>query len=443
MKPDAVRDTVRAALSPAVGKCLLLAVSGGADSMTLLHIVLSLAEELSLTVGVAHVNHGLRGEESRRDEDFVAEQCGAAGVPVYICRVDVGAMAAQQHRGVEETGRDVRYSVFGQIADAHKYDFIVTAHTASDNVETLLLHICRGSGLHGLCGISPQNGRLLRPLLGVDRSEIAAYCAAHGVTYVQDSTNADITYSRNRLRAQALPAMEAINPRVGEAVLRLTEAVRRDDETLQILAQQLADSCGDAIAPLAEALPAVRVRALYLLAVRAGADVGSVHLRALERLLAAGGSLSLPGGVTAVCSQGKLLWYTDRSETESCLPIAVGESVCFAGRRLVLRCIDGEDCKRIVKKQQKVFQNAVSCDRIAGRLSLRSRRNGDALHPSGRGVGKSLHKLFAEMHIPAGERDAVPLLCDEQGILLVYGICCDERVKPDETCDKCLVLYEE
>lgn len=442
MKADSVLSAVRQALQPCVGKRLLLAVSGGADSSVLLHAAVCLAGELSLTLGVAHVNHGLRGEEAARDEAFVAEQCRVLGVPLYVRHADVAALAAEQRRGLEETGRAVRYAFFEEVAAQEGYDCILTAHTASDNVETLLLHLCRGSGLHGLCGIAPQNGRLLRPLLGVDRAEIAQYCAENGVAFVQDSTNGDVAFSRNRLRAQALPAMEAINPRVGQAVLRLTEAVRRDDEALSALARQLADACGDAVAPLAEALPAIRLRALQLLAVRAGAEPAEVHLRALDRLLVSGGSLSLPGGITAVCSKGTLRWYAE-PKAAACCVILPNQPVEWGGRRYVLRVADGEECKRIVKKQKKVFQNAVSCDKIAGSLCLRSRCEGDKLHPAGRGVGKSLRKLFGEQRIPLGERDAVPILCDDNGIVLVFGVCCDARVAPDEQTERCLVLYEE
>ena len=160
------------------GVRVLCAVSGGVDSMYLLHRMTALGAQRGFAVGCAHFNHGLRGAESDRDEAFVRAQCEKLGVPFYA-------------------GRELRYAFLAQCAQAHSYDWIATAHTADDNAETLLLNLARGCGLRGLTGIPPQRGKLLRPMLDTTRAQAEAYLTAHAIPHVEDSTNAADAYARN------------------------------------------------------------------------------------------------------------------------------------------------------------------------------------------------------------------------------------------------------
>ena len=191
------------------GVRVLCAVSGGVDSMYLLHRMTALGAQRGFAVGCAHFNHGLRGAESDRDEAFVRAQCEKLGVPFYAGRGDVASVRGM---GTEAAARELRYAFLAQCAQAHSYDWIATAHTADDNAETLLLNLARGCGLRGLTGIPPQRGKLLRPMLDTTRAQAEAYLTAHAIPHVEDSTNAADAYARNRVRHHAVPALESVNP---------------------------------------------------------------------------------------------------------------------------------------------------------------------------------------------------------------------------------------
>ena len=255
---------------------VVVAVSGGADSMTLLHALAALREEKALSLLAAHVHHGLRGEQADADEAFVREQCEAMDVPLAVLHADV-AREALRGEGIEAAGRRIRYDFFRRLAQQKGYSFIATAHTADDNLETVLLHLTRGSSLHGLCGIPPIDGMLIRPLLSCTRAQIEAYCAAHHLSYVTDATNADVSYSRNRVRALVVPQLRSINPGVVAACDRLTAGLREEDAFLDGLAgewQARARLSADryAVHTLLAAPPVLLRRALCRLLREGGAE---------------------------------------------------------------------------------------------------------------------------------------------------------------------------
>ena len=258
------------------GARVLCAVSGGVDSMYLLHRMTELAAQRGFTVGCAHFNHGLRGAESDRDEAFVRTQCAHLGVPFYAGRGDVASVRGM---GTEGAARQLRYAFLTDCAAAHGYDWIATAHTADDNAETLLLNLARGCGLRGLTGIPPQRGKLLRPMLDTTRAEAEAYLAAHGIAHVEDSTNASDAYARNRIRHHAVPALESVHAADTAALLR------EDERFLGGLAAEfLAGQTPAEGIPTAELLALPRPVRVRVLQQAAGRELSRRHLLALERL---------------------------------------------------------------------------------------------------------------------------------------------------------------
>ena len=211
---------------------MLVALSGGADSVALLRAL----QALSHDVCAAHVNHGIRGAEAERDETFCRELCEALGVPFLALHTDVPALAEAGGTGLEETAREERYRLLEEARRQLACDCIATAHNAEDNGETLLLHLARGTGLAGLCGIPPVRGRVIRPLLSVSRREIEAYLASIDQPYVNDSTNGDVDYSRNRIRARVMPELAAINPGFIRAAERTARLLSEDEALLEELA---------------------------------------------------------------------------------------------------------------------------------------------------------------------------------------------------------------
>ena len=290
---------------------VVVGFSGGADSTALAHWLAGQVDPARLLL--AHVNHRLRGEESERDEAAARAFAQERGLRLAVFRAEVADLARERGLGLEACGRQVRYDFFENLA-AGEGDRILTAHTADDNAETVLLHLCRGAGLDGLCGIPPRRGKILRPLLGVTRGEIEAYCAAHGLLYVTDSSNASPAFARNRVRQEVLPLLEALNPQAALAINRAAGLLRRDRDCLEDLAARLLETArdGEALAapPLREAPGALRDRALKRwLEERGCRDLERRHLALAVDCLENGGSVQLPGGVTLHRRRKKLLAF--------------------------------------------------------------------------------------------------------------------------------------
>lgn len=220
------------------GSTVLCALSGGADSMALLSVLEALAKPRSLTLHAAHFNHQLRGEESQRDEDFVVQWCQKRGIPLVVGRGDVAQEAQEQGKGVEETARAMRYGFLTATAQELGADKIATAHNADDNAETLLLHLARGTGLDGLTGIPPVRGILIRPLLATPRIDIAVYLAQEEIPHVEDSSNQDTVYARNRLRQEVMPVLRDLNPAFVSTLAANLVHLRGDRDLLHAMAEK-------------------------------------------------------------------------------------------------------------------------------------------------------------------------------------------------------------
>ena len=276
------------------GSTVLCALSGGADSMALLSVLEALAKPRSLTLHAAHFNHQLRGEESQRDEDFVVQWCQKRGIPLVVGRGDVAQEAQEQGKGVEETARAMRYGFLTATAQELGADKIATAHNADDNAETLLLHLARGTGLDGLTGFPPVRGILIRPLLATPRIDIAVYLAQEEIPHVEDSSNQDTVYARNRLRQEVMPVLRDLNPAFVSTLAANLVHLREDRDLLHAMAEKatktavVSEGRVSLSARTLAALPhPVAVRAVkQLLAKVDRFQISSVHLEQILSLAA-------------------------------------------------------------------------------------------------------------------------------------------------------------
>ena len=221
---DKVLSWMREQRMTAPGDTVICAVSGGADSVCMLHVLLSLRTALGITVEAVHFNHHLRGAESDRDEAFVRALCAKLDVALHIGNGDVRARATKRHESVEEAARALRYAFFASLPG-----LIATAHTQDDNLETVLLNLTRGTGLAGLCGIPPKRKSFIRPMLAVSRTEIEAYLEQNGLSHVTDSTNFLPDARRNRLRQSVIPLLKAENPSLCETAFRMCRLLEADE----------------------------------------------------------------------------------------------------------------------------------------------------------------------------------------------------------------------
>ena len=396
---------------PPAGGLLLCAVSGGRDSVCLLHYLANLAPGRGFSVAAAHLNHKLR-PEAQRDEDFVRALCRKLDVPFYTEAVPVYETAEQWGLGVEETGRRLRYDFLQRTADTIGAERIATAHHAQDQAETVLLNLLRGTGPEGLAGIPPVRGRIVRPLLQTSRREIEDYLEEQGLSHVEDSTNQDTHYARNRLRRELWPQLETINPALTRSIGRTAEILRSENTYLDTLAADYLPQSGTALetARLLSAPEALRPRILRLLLQRLPGgkrDVGAVHIDALLALAVGGGTLDLPGRMQAVCRGGQLrLTMQAAALPEMTLRQGVNR---WGDYDITLR--GGEDVRVIV----------------------RSWRGSDRL-TTGRG-SRSLKRLFLDAGIPAEDRNRIPVVCVNGAVRAVYGVGIEESISSGENDD--------
>ena len=468
-RPDGLAQKALAAIRRerllAPGDTVLVALSGGADSMALLHVLLALRVPLKLAgIEAAHVHHGLRGEEADRDERFVREACRNLSVPLSVLHADVRAQAKQNGQGLEEAGRHIRYAYFAELA-AKSGAVVATAHTLSDQMETVLLHLARGCGLRGLCGIpaqrplplagaagdGPPEALLIRPLIDCTRSEIEEYCTRQGIAFVTDSTNREDSYARNRIRSRVVPELERLNPGLPAAFARMTRRVREDADYLEgqaseaLCAARREDGRGGYDRSRLRGLPAaLRSRALRKLAGPAGPGLSEAQVEAMEHCLQASGAVSLPGGLQFRAERERA-WIQPADAVKSgMLPAEIrvqpGISFAFYGRITMPKLLPLEEYEKESTIHKNLLKYALNYDKISGYAAVRSRQPGDFFHPAGRGVGKTLKKLFNEAGVPAQERERIPVLCDRQGIVLVGGFGCDERVRITPDTRQVLVL---
>ncbi len=432
------------ALSVENGAGIVVALSGGADSMVLLYTLAALRETNGLRLAAAHVHHGLRGKEADRDAAFVREQCDKLHIPCEMLFADV---AAERLAGesIEQAGRRIRYAFFETVREKYRLQYVATAHHADDNLETVLLHMTRGSGLHGLCGIPPINGCCIRPLLSVSRAEIEQFCGAHNIPFVVDSTNTNTVYSRNRIRNEVVPHLKEINPQAAEACTRMTARLREEDAFLEELTatylKQAKDGNKYRRDVLANMPPVLQKRALKRIAEGAGGDPEEKHILALVDMVASGGAVSLPGDVRLVADTAYV--FADVTEEPQETParrLVVGDTVEMGGIVYTACCISVEEFKKKRNVHKNVLKFCCDYDKIVGSTVVRSRKAGDTFHPVG-GVGKTLKKFFNEQSVLPHIRANVPIVCDENGIVLIAGFSCDDRVKLDENTKRIFLLW--
>ncbi len=384
------------------GDAIVCAVSGGADSMALLWGLYLLRDRLDITLSAAHFNHGLRGTESDDDAAFVERFCAQHDIPLSLGfrKVTPGK------KGLEAAARDARYAFLNTLPGK-----IATAHTADDNTETVLMHLVRGTGLRGLGGIAPVNGRLIRPMLGITRVQVEAFLDEWSIPHREDSSNETEDFLRNRLRHYVMPLLKGENPRLSENVSAMARRLRLDEDAL-------ARAADAKPLPDVEALkaihPAIRARMLERYLRDCGVcEPEARHIAQAEALLysprpSARGEF--PGGVVIGRRYGKL---TQLFPAQPPAPVLLP-------REGTLALPEWGISVTVMPADTIVNADSVFTLCPEGPITLRSRREGDILRRSG--GSKALKKLFIDRKIPAHLRPRVPVLADSRGVLAAQYI---------------------
>lgn len=409
--------------------------SGGADSMALVHFLW----QARIPLLAAHVNHGLRGKASDADEECVRRFCAERQIPLRVLHADAAKAAAERREGIEAAGRRIRYGFFESLCGPG--DKIATAHTLSDQAETVLLHLMRGSGTKGLCGIPPMRGRVIRPLISLTREQIEEYCARYALPFVTDASNFSREYARNRVRLDVIPALKEMNPSFEQAVGRMTHLLAEDEDCLSSLAAQAAREArtpdGWRIAPLSGLPRPILSRALRQIAEEAGLPaLTRERTEAAMRLLGAGsGKIDAGGGQFLAAESGVLrVVLPPKRKNDWSVPLRVPKTLTPEGREVIIRTLTRAEYEKLPAKiRNLLFHNALDYDTIKNNSIIRGRRPGDSFSPAGRGVTKSLKKLMNEEKIPVWGRDGLLLLENSGQILWIesIGVAEQARIRPD------------
>jgi len=384
----------------APGDRVVCAVSGGADSVALLFGLYLLKEKLQIQLSAAHFNHHLRGTESDQDEAFVKNFCDRYDIPLYIGSGEVKAGA----KGLEAAARDARYAFLRTLPGK-----IATAHTADDNAETVLLHLVRGTGLKGLCGITPVGENLIRPMLSITRCEVEAFLEEYYLPHITDSSNAADQFLRNRLRHHVMPILKEENPRLAENLSQMALSLREDNALLEAAVQR---DYTTGVPALRHAEPALRHRILERFLKESGVkEPERSHVALAENLVFSDNPSAwaqFPGGVTIGRCYDTLCVVSPETALQP-TKIAV-PGVTEVGDYQVICCMT----------EESINTGDTFTVTVQGEVTLRSRMPGDEMRlPGGT---KSLKKLFIDKKIPQSQRRSVPVLADERGVLGVYGI---------------------
>ncbi|MDD6968325.1 MAG: tRNA lysidine(34) synthetase TilS [Firmicutes bacterium] len=373
------------------GERVFCAVSGGADSVALLFGMYLLREKFQFDLSAAHFNHHLRGEESDRDAEFVQEFCRGYGIPLVLGQAQV----LPGKKGLEAAAREARYAFLRSLPGK-----VATAHTADDNAETVLMHLIRGTGLKGLGGIAPVNGSVIRPMLSVTRQEVEAFLQEYHLPHREDSSNASDDFLRNRLRHHVMPLLQMENPGVSLAISAAALRLRQDEEYLQ---SQLEKELPP-VSVLAQMPPALQSRYLeHFLKQNGVPEPEQVHISAARELLYSdkpSARMDFPGGVVIARDYDRLtVLGNPPAPEEAAIPVPGVTELPQWGIR-------------------------VTCDEkpnggfgvnVRGSLTVRSRKAGDEIRlPGGT---KSIKKLMIDRKISAPERNRIPILADDNGVL--------------------------
>ncbi len=433
---------------------VVLGVSGGADSVCLLFLLLEYAGKVPLELSVVHVDHGIR-PDAAQDAAYVEKLCGERNLPFYLVRADVKGYAEREKCSVEDAGRRIRYEAFCRTAEETGADRIAVAHNCNDRAETMLFHLFRGSGLKGLCGIRPVRQEIIRPLLCLEREEIEAYLTERRIAWRTDSTNRTDAYARNRIRHHILPYVE--QELVQGCVAHMARTAELLAETEEYMEQQARKAGEDCVAETEgrfeisverfQALPSViQKRLLHLLAEKlspTGKDILAVHIEAVLSLFEGTGSrrVNLPMGMEAVRSYTRVILRKSSRCGQSPLEYSIprerlaGEEGCRVtlgeGEILEFTLISGEQYEEVPRNR---YTKWFDYDKIKESVSVRYRKTGDYISIAdgqGKIAHKSLKKHMIEEKIPRERRENIPLVTEGSHVLWVTGGRISEYYKMD------------
>ncbi len=415
------------------GTTILCAVSGGADSICLLHILKEWKQK-DFALIAAHYNHLLRKEASDADEMFVASLCAKWDIPFYCGKGDVKTTAQHLGQGLEETARSMRYAFLQETANTLGAARIATAHTADDNVETILMRLVRGSGLSGLCGIPPRRGNIVRPLLQVKRQSILSYLKMNGIPHREDESNQDLAYTRNRLRHEVVPILTSINPNLASTIATSAQSLRQDNDYINAVAARHADLIQPAKknrvisrTALLHLPAAIASRILYRTLDEIGVgrkDISATHIKSILSLLEnhdPSSRVTLPRGAIVQRVYDELLFTktSDFSDTFYPIPLPMEGEIHVSHLPWTITitpCL----ASNLPSSGMVFFLDAAKAAQTP--LEIRPRKSGDTIRLFHHKETKTIKKFMIDAKIPRHMRELIPIFATKTEVVAVAGL---------------------
>lgn len=410
-----------------------IGLSGGADSVSLLLIMRELAAERGFPLRAVHINHHIRGEESDRDMSFCQSLCERLEIPIDVYHVDAVGYSRENGFSLEEGARRLRYEIFEGIPDDCR---LATAHTLNDSAETVIFNLSRGTGIKGLAGIPPVRDKFIRPLIYCKRGEVEEFLSKKGQDFVTDSTNLSDDCSRNKIRHEIIPLMDEIHGGFLGNIQRMTENLADDCDFIEKAAKDAEEK------DLQTLHPALRRRVIMNFLKNSGAEISAAKVAEIEEAaVKGGGKVNLSGNTIAKIKDGRLTISAARRE-RIIFPdtrVHTGENPFLCDKTVIIEENNCENGNFRCIINDLFTKEMLDYDKIQGDVILRNRRNGDSYVRAGRSITSKLKKLMNEEYSEE-ERDLVPILADEKGIIWVNGFGIADRVKIDENTKRIWII---
>ncbi len=439
-----------------IGDKIVVAVSGGPDSICLLHILYRLQEEFELELFAAHLNHNFRGIEAQKDAQYVLNFCDKLDILSFVKSIDVPGYAREHSLSEEEAGRILRYEFFNDILEKVGADKIATAHNQNDQAETVLMRLLRGTGIQGLTAIHYGRGRIIRPLLNTSRRDIEDYCLINKLSPRIDKSNLKPMYHRNKIRLELIPYIEKhYNPNIIESLAKTAEILKKDRDYLEATAWQAyknvelnskKDSLELSISGINKLPHALQSRILRLATeelVGKREILEFNHIYSVIELLdrkETGKKILLPAGLVARVSYDKLIISIgDEKQADFYYELAEKKDIIIneIGGKFKVRTARKKDVKSISRDR---YIKYFDYDKIKGKLNIRNRRQGDRFWPLGLAGSKKLKDFFIDCKIDREKRDRIPLVCDGSQIIWIVGYRISEKYKITDKTNRILIL---
>lgn len=420
------------------GDTVAVALSGGSDSMALLYYTLKNAKKYSIKVIALNVEHGIRGEKSISDTEFVKAYCNKHDIPLICYSVNSLRRAKEEKLSIEQAARVCRYECFNDAISSGKCDKIATAHHLADNAESVLLNVFRGTGIKGVAGItSVRQDKIVRPMLSISKEQITKYIEENDLPFVTDETNLTNDYARNYLRNKIIPEVKNLFPEMEKSIERLSRIAKLEDDYMDKEGDKIVQNNEDFVQISLPSHPAILARATLKALKHLGLekDWESVHVNEVLGLTEAenGKRINLPKGIIAVKEYDNITFYKEGQKASEQIKFAKGTTV-FGNAKLKAETVD-----TVPDLKQGFYADF---DKIPKTAVIRTRADGDVFTKFGGGT-KSLGDYLTDKKIPVRERDSLPLVADGNKILIIYGIAVSDAVKVDETTNNIIKITKE